>query len=318
MGMSKDNARGFALAASSSLFIGLSFVIKKVGHRKAALSGMRAGSGGFSYLHQPLWWLGMTTMIIGEIANFAAYAFAPAILVTPLGALSIIVSAVLAHYILNEKLNRPGVIGCILCIVGSAIIVMHAPKEREIDSVKQVWHYATQPGFLVYACVIIVLVLVLIFQIGPKYGQKQMLVYISICSLMGSLTVMSAKAVGIAVRLSIIEGKNQFIYFQTWFFLAVVIGFVVVQLIYLNKALDSFNTAIVSPVYYVLFTIFTIMASMIMLKEWHMENTTQILTEICGFIVIIAGTFLLHDTKNSDNSPHSELSVLNGSEIETQ
>ena len=33
----------------------------------------------------------MMMMIVGEIANFAAYAFAPAILVTPLGALSIIV-----------------------------------------------------------------------------------------------------------------------------------------------------------------------------------------------------------------------------------
>lgn len=30
-------------------------------------------------------------MIVGEAANFAAYAFAPAILVTPLGALSIII-----------------------------------------------------------------------------------------------------------------------------------------------------------------------------------------------------------------------------------
>lgn len=30
------------------------------------------------------------TVIVGEIANFAAYAYAPAILVTPLGALSII------------------------------------------------------------------------------------------------------------------------------------------------------------------------------------------------------------------------------------
>ncbi len=49
------------------------------------------GIGGYSYLVEPLWWAGMLTMIVGEIANFAAYAFAPAILVTPLGALSIIV-----------------------------------------------------------------------------------------------------------------------------------------------------------------------------------------------------------------------------------
>ncbi len=30
-------------------------------------------------------------MIVGEVANFTAYAFAPAVLVTPLGGLSIIV-----------------------------------------------------------------------------------------------------------------------------------------------------------------------------------------------------------------------------------
>ena len=29
--------------------------------------------------------------VVGEIANFAAYAFAPAILVTPLGALSVLI-----------------------------------------------------------------------------------------------------------------------------------------------------------------------------------------------------------------------------------
>lgn len=56
-----------------------------------------AGSGGYSYLAKPLWWAGMLTMVVGEIANFAAYAFAPAILVTPLGALSIIVRSVLDH-----------------------------------------------------------------------------------------------------------------------------------------------------------------------------------------------------------------------------
>ena len=30
-------------------------------------------------------------VILGEVANFAAYAFAPAILVTPLGALSVLI-----------------------------------------------------------------------------------------------------------------------------------------------------------------------------------------------------------------------------------
>lgn len=119
-----------------------------------------------------------TTVIVGEIANFAAYAFAPAILVTPLGALSIIIrhdktqtlhliiwilinikiniqycSAVLAHIILREKLHIFGILGCVLCVVGSTTIVLHAPQERPIESVTEVWGLATEPGnFLLFIC----------------------------------------------------------------------------------------------------------------------------------------------------------------------
>jgi len=112
-------------------------------------------------------------VIVGEVANFAAYAFAPAILVTPLGALSIIIrhdlnilwylqswnlnysvydsfnlscSAVLAHIILRERLHIFGILGCVLCVVGSTTIVLHAPQEREIESVTEVWDLATEPG----------------------------------------------------------------------------------------------------------------------------------------------------------------------------
>jgi hypothetical protein len=89
--MSADNQKGLALAVSSSLFIGASFIIKKKGLKRAGATGVRAGVGGYSYLYEPLWWAGMITMLVGEVANFTAYAFAPAVLVTPLGALSIIV-----------------------------------------------------------------------------------------------------------------------------------------------------------------------------------------------------------------------------------
>jgi drug/metabolite transporter (DMT)-like permease len=152
--MSSDNIKGLVLALSSSLFIGASFIVKKKGLKKAASTGTRAGVGGYSYLYEPLWWIGMTTMLLGEIANFAAYAFAPAILVTPLGAVSIIISAVLAHIILREKLHIFGILGCALCVVGSTTIVLHAPQEREIDSVIEVWNLATEPGALLDGAVI--------------------------------------------------------------------------------------------------------------------------------------------------------------------
>lgn len=299
--MSADNVKGLILALSSSLFIGASFIVKKKGLKRAGATNVRAGLGGYSYLHEPLWWAGMITMIVGEVANFAAYAFAPAILVTPLGALSIIVSAALAHVMLKERLHVLGVLGCVLCVVGSTSIVLHAPAERQIVSINDVWTLATEPAFLLYSASVTALVMVLIFHFVPRYGNTHVMVYVGICSLMGSLSVMSVKALGIALKLTF-QGTNQLIYPQTWFFALVVATCILTQMNYLNKALDTFNTAVVSPIYYVMFTTLTILASVIMFKDWDRQNPSQILTELCGFITILSGTFLLHSTKDMGDS----------------
>lgn len=42
-------------------------------------------------------------------------------------------SAILSSTLLNEKLNLHGKIGCLLCILGSTIIVIHAPEEEEVN-----------------------------------------------------------------------------------------------------------------------------------------------------------------------------------------
>ncbi|KAJ3681474.1 hypothetical protein LUZ60_015963 [Juncus effusus] len=296
-GMSSDNIKGLILALSSSIFIGASFIVKKKGLKKAGASGVRAGVGGYSYLYEPLWWAGMITMIVGEVANFAAYAFAPAILVTPLGALSIIISAVLARIILRERLHIFGILGCVLCVVGSTTIVLHAPQERDIESVAQVWDLATEPGFMLYAGIVLALVTILIYHFVPQYGQTHIMVYIGVCSLVGSISVMSVKALGIALKLTF-SGMNQLIYPQTWIFSLIVATCVITQMNYLNKALDTFNTAVVSPIYYTMFTSLTILASVIMFKDWDRQNPTQIVTEMCGFVTILSGTFLLHKTKD--------------------
>ncbi|XP_019052089.1 PREDICTED: probable magnesium transporter NIPA6 isoform X2 [Nelumbo nucifera] len=248
----------------------------------------------------------MFTMIVGEVANFVAYVFAPAVLVTPLGALSIIVSAVLAHFLLDEKLQKMGVLGCVLCIVGSTVIVLHAPEESTPSSVEEIWDLAIQPAFLLYTASAIAVVLVLMLHCAPRCGQTNIMVYIGICSIIGSLTVMSIKAIGIAIKLTI-EGTNQAGYFQTWIFAMVAITCIITQLNYLNMALDTFSAAIVSPIYYAMFTTLTIFASAIMFKDWSGQSASKMVSEICGFITVLSGTTVLHSTREPDPPPVTDL-----------
>jgi hypothetical protein len=299
MGVS-ENSNGLILAMLSTLFIGTSFILKKKGLKRAAHYGTSAGVGGYTYLLEPLWWTGMITMIVGETANFVAYAYAPAVLVTPLGALSIIVSAVLAHFMLNERLPLMGVVGCVACIVGSVIIVLHAPQEQTLNSVQEIWNLATEPAFLIYAAATLATVLALVLHFEPHCGQTNILIYLGICSLMGSLTVVSIKAIGIAIKLTL-EGTSQIAYPQTWFFFMVAVICVITQLNYLNKALDTFNAALVSPIYYVMFTTLTIIASAIMFKDWSGQDASNVASEICGFITVLSGTIILHSTREQES-----------------
>eukprot|EP00041_Stephanoeca_diplocostata_P020964 m.479711 g.479711 ORF g.479711 m.479711 type:complete len:406 (-) comp21705_c0_seq1:2525-3742(-) len=262
------------------------------------------------------------TVILGEVANFTAYAFAPAILVTPLGGLSVIVSAVLAAVLLNERLSVTGKLGCGLCVLGSTVIVLNAPVERDIKSVDEITiMMATNHVFQLYALFVLSFSLLLIFHYAPRIGRTNVFVYIAVCSLVGSISVIGVKGLSVGLKLTF-EGHNQLDKNAFWAFVALVVVSIVTQMNYLNKALDTFNTAIVSPIYYVLFTTATIFASGVLFSGWGQDGietvedlptgptgapftveggygASQMITAICGFLTIVIGVFLLHLSRDS-------------------
>ncbi|RAO66252.1 uncharacterized protein BHQ10_002264 [Talaromyces amestolkiae] len=248
---------------------------------------------GFSYLRSPIWWAGIATLAIGEVANFAAYAFAPAILVTPLGALSVLIGAVLGSYFLNERLGTLGKLGCAMCLLGSVVIVLHAPPDKPVESIEEILGYALSPGFLLYCVAVAIFSSVMIYRVAPIHGKKNPLIYISICSTVGSVSVMSIKAFGIALKLTF-NGNNQFTHASTYVF-AIVTGFcILTQMNYFNKALSEFSTNIVNPLYYVTFTTATLCASFILFKGFNTTDAVNTISLLCGFLVIFSGVYLLN------------------------
>ncbi|KAF2899051.1 hypothetical protein ILUMI_07119 [Ignelater luminosus] len=302
---------GLFLAISSSIFIGSSFIIKKKALIQINRAGsLRAGSGGFGYLKEWMWWMGFLSMGIGEAANFAAYAFAPASLVTPLGALSVLVSAVLSSKFLDERLNLIGKLGCFLCILGSTIIIIHSPKEEEVESLADLSQKLQDSLFVLYVFIVIVVSILIAFYYGPKYGSQNVVVYIVLCSAIGSLTVMSCKGLGLAIKETISGKTNALANWLTYAFIISIAVCIFIQMDYLNKALDLFNTSIVTPIYYVLFTTLVIIASAILFKEWRHLNANDVVGNICGFLVIITAIVLLHGFKDFDISFNDVRGIL--------
>nr|XP_046267279.1 magnesium transporter NIPA4 isoform X1 [Scatophagus argus] len=285
---------GLTLALLSALLIGGSVILKKKALLRLASNGhTRAGDGGHGYLKDWLWWGGLLTMGAGEACNFAAYMFAPATLVTPLGALSVLISAVLSSHLLGEVLNVVGKLGCVLCLLGSILLVIHAPQEQEVTSLQDMTHKLLEPGFLVYMLAVLVLCAVLVLYFSPRVGRTNILVYISICSLLGAFTVSSVKGLAIAIS-TVLYDISVLANPLTWILLLTLVVSIVTQVNYLNKSLDTFNTLLVYPIYYVLFTSVVLSTSTILFQEWRSMEAVDVVTTLGAFLVIVVGVAMLH------------------------
>ncbi|KAI9851584.1 MAG: hypothetical protein M1838_003296 [Thelocarpon superellum] len=292
---------GICLAVGSGLFIGTSFVLKKKGLLAANMKYNEAAGDGYGYLKNVWWWTGMSLMILGEILNFVAYAFTEAILVTPLGALSVVITAMLSSIFLKERLSFVGKVACFLCIVGSVVIVLNAPAESSANTIQEMQHFVVAPGFLSYAGVIILICLFLALWAGPRYGKKSMLVYLSICSLIGGLSVVATQGLGAAITTQI-AGTPQFNQWFIYVLLVFVIATLVTEIIFLNKALNLFNAALVTPTYYVFFTSSTIVTSAVLFQGFK-GTATSIVTVLLGFLTICSGVVLLQLSKSAKDVP---------------
>ena len=157
--------------------------------------------------------------------------------------------------------------------------------------------FISPSGFIGYGFIVIVFALVLIFYYGPRYGNTNIMVYIAICSLIGSLSVMGCKGLGIVIKQTL-HGDSQLTNPVAWGLIFAVLACVLTQMNYLNKALDIFNTSLVTPIYYVMFTTLTIIASAILFREWEVLDSKDTIGAICGFLTIMFGVFLLHAFKD--------------------
>ncbi|KAH0828087.1 magnesium transporter NIPA-domain-containing protein [Lanmaoa asiatica] len=279
---------GIILAVTSGILIGSSFVFKKKGLLRSQ-AGHTAGEG-VAYLKSPLWWTGMISMyLLPRIQNrFSSY---PTPVMTPMGALSVVISAMLSSIFLKEKLTFFGWLGCSLCIV----CLSPCPQEQTPSQISQFEIMFRAPGFLAYISVLITIALSIIIYFGPKYGKNNMIWYITVCSTIGGISVSVTTGLGAAIVTSVM-GDNQF---HGWF-IFFLIGFVLVTLVtevyYLNVALALFNTGahfipVRAHIYLSLYSYGCV------LFKGLAAPASQIITLVLAFLTICVGITILQMSK---------------------
>ncbi|XP_056131657.1 magnesium transporter NIPA1 isoform X2 [Lampris incognitus] len=234
-------------------------------------------------------------MIVGQIGNFLAYNMAPAVIVTPLGALGVLFGAVLASWILKEHLNILGKLGYLLCCCGSVVLIIHAPKTETVTSAPEFEERLTDPVLLTYALLVLLLLIVLIVWLAPAHGTSNIMVYVAICSLLGSFTVPSSKGLGLVAQDVFGGGSSSDGTLVLFLGLLGTLTFsILIQFMFINKALECFSSNMFEAIYYVTFTSTVILASAVLFKEWTALTIIDSLAMLCGLTTVFVGVGLLH------------------------
>ncbi|KAJ3064472.1 hypothetical protein HDU98_012135 [Podochytrium sp. JEL0797] len=301
-------AAGIALALLSNAFIGASVVFRKRGLIDIGAVGHDVTTGSTAYLSNKYWWAGMVLLAIGELSNFAAYAFSPAILVATLGTLSVVINAALSNVILKEKLNFLGQMGCALCILGVVMIVTNASTVETSSAIREFTWHVVQPAFICYMLAILAALLYLIFYAEPRWARQTPMVYLSMAAIGGSFLVLSAQAVGAAIVTSARNWttENQFLCWEFYVVLVFMVGCIVFQINYLNKALALYSAAIVYPIQYVTFTGMTIISTAFLIRQFPVDNINAGASVVEGFLVLVCGVLLLYKSCSQDREKSAE------------
>ncbi|KAF5402463.1 hypothetical protein PHET_04088 [Paragonimus heterotremus] len=105
---------------------------------------------------------------------------------------------------------------------------------------------------------------------------------------------MACKGLGIAIREMIIRSPLQIL--SSWFFwllLVLLILGISIQLYYLNRALDLFNTGLITALLYVFFTGLVLTASAILFREWVTLTLLDYVELLFGLVLISLGVFMM-------------------------
>ncbi|KAL9098883.1 MAG: hypothetical protein Q9163_005536 [Psora crenata] len=252
--------------------------------KKAGLLGDKK-----TYLRSPYWWCGIILMTTGEAGNFLAYGFAPASIVSPLGVVALVSNCIIAPCLLKEPFRQRDFWGVMVAIAGAITIVLSAKNSEGKMGPHDVWAAITRWEFEIYLGITAGLMVVLIWA-SEKYGENTILIDLGLVGLFGGYTALSTK--GVASLLS------DTLWRALTFPVTYLLGFILIitalmQIRYVNRALQRFNSTQVIPIQFVLFTISVIIGSAILYRDFESATIDRIGKFAGGCLLTFIGVYLI-------------------------
>ncbi|KKA21437.1 DUF803 domain membrane protein [Rasamsonia emersonii CBS 393.64] len=255
-----------------------------------------------SYLRSPYWWLGLVLMTLGEAGNFLAYGFAPASIVSPLGVVALISNCVIAPFMLKEEFRKRDFWGVLIAIAGAVVVVLSAKTSETKLGPHDIWVMITRWEFELYLGLTAVLIVTLM-SLSRKYGGRTILIDLGLVGLFGSYTALSTKGVASLLSFTL---WHVITFPITYLLVAILVVTALMQIRYVNRALQRFDSTQVIPTQFVLFTLSVIIGSAILYRDFESTTASQAGKFVGGCFMTFLGVYLITSGRDRGEDEYSE------------
>ncbi|TNY19498.1 magnesium transporter NIPA-domain-containing protein [Rhodotorula diobovata] len=262
------------------------------------------------FLKSKLWLAGFACLNVGEFLNFLGYGYAPPSVIAPLGMVALVANVFLAPLIVREPFRRKDLVGVAIAIVGGATVVYASRSSDQKPTPEEFLAAISRPLFIAYAVISCASMAVLAYLSRTKLGDQYVLVDLALCALAGAFTVLSTKAISSFLNLLFLR---MFSYWITYPVLLVLVVTALLQINYVNKSLQRFESRVVIPTQFMSFALSTIVGSAILYRDFEGVPAASLLNFVLGCLISGLGVYLLTQDPPSQPQPPPHASSTSSS-----
>lgn len=188
---------GIALAVVAAVFLAIGTQFQ---HRGVALVGERSGGAGQtglsirqlrSLLARPSWVIGTVLLGLAIVLQLSSLTFAPLTVVQPLGAIALVVTAIVNSRVSRVPLDKVSIRAILICVLGVAVFVTIAAFVAEEHPIT-----ATQLSIVLITLVVVLAVFTTLFVVMRKSKPRPIFYVIAAGVLFGFIVTLAKVVIG--------------------------------------------------------------------------------------------------------------------------
>uniref|UniRef100_UPI00358EFB1D NIPA-like protein 3 n=1 Tax=Myxine glutinosa TaxID=7769 RepID=UPI00358EFB1D len=280
-----DRKLAAGLSVGGCLIISIATCLQKAAHLKSDV-------GHLAFLRSHLWWSGTVLLFVGETASFCAYAFSTVAFLTPIPAISIVVSTMLLLFFKMDYLHWTHALGMAAAVSGVCLVVVFAPSfDHQLITGEYIVSRFLSWDVIVYLILEVQALCILLYIYHKKIYQHYAVILLLV-AILGSVTAFCTRGVMALILLSAM-GDMQLTHSMFYILLICLFASVFFQADFLQQAAEMFGPCRLVAGSYISITVSSVLAGEVFYHEFNSSSILHILLFILGCLLCFSGVLLV-------------------------